>query len=250
MELRKRLQMVSSASVASADTNRIRLIEKYLGLDYAVDSKNSVIDYSFVKLPDVRIQLVSDNREMMRFRYGTRYHEIDFDEFCRYAHLQIEMLLNYYYDMKNNSDLQSIKNHIKTYNPKAQIDSAGSLSAIMFNFKLWAFDKEMRLEYNLKKSIENLKSVRNELSHRSTIKNNFDVDGYRDKLKSFGIPMCSNGTINWKLLNQDVVKKNIYDTKLKDDYSKYTFMLWYTDQPFDNIICNIKDFAKIVSTNI
>ena len=62
--------------------------------------------------------------------------------------------------------------------------------------------------------------------------------------------MCSNGTINWKLLNQDVVKKNIYDTKLKDDYSKYTFMLWYTDQPFDNIICNIKDFAKIVSTNI
>ena len=249
-ELRKRLGIASSAAFVSTDTERIRLIEKYLGLDYAVDTRNSVVDYSFVKMPDVRSQLVSDNREMMRFRYGTRYHEIDFDEFCRYALLQIEMLLNYFYDIKNNSDLQSIKNHIKTYNPKAQIDSAGSLSAIALNVKLWAFGNEMKLDRKLKDSLEYLRSVRNELSHRSTIKNDFDVDGYTDKLKSHNIPMYSNGTINWKLLNQDVVKKNIYDTKLKDDYSKYAFMLWYTFQPFDDIIDNVKDFAHIICTKI
>ena len=250
-ELRKRLGIASSATiVSSTETERIKRIEKYLGLDYDVDTRNSVVDYSFVKMPDVYSQLVSDNREMMRFRYGTRYHEIDFDEFCRYAHLQVEMLLNYFYDIKNNSDLQSIKDHIKRYNPGAKIDTATTLSAIAFNVKLWAFSTEMHLENKLKDSFENLRMVRNELSHRSTIKNYFDVDDFNQKLKTFGIPLYNNGMINWSLLKQDYIKKNIYDTKLKDDYQKYTFMLWYPCQPFDDIIGNLNDFAKIIHSKI
>ncbi len=119
-ELRKRLGMASSANVLSLDDKRIRKIEKYLGLDYSVDTLKSSIDYSFIEMDDVRNQLISDNREMMRFRYGTRYHEIDFDEFCRYALLQAEMLLNYYYDVVNHSDLGAIISHIKTYNTSAK----------------------------------------------------------------------------------------------------------------------------------
>lgn len=249
-ELRKRLGMAPSATIVSPnDTERIRHIEKYLGLDYTVDTRNSVVDYSFVNMLDIRDQLISDNREMMRFRYGTRYHEIDFDEFCRYAHLQIEMLLNYFYDIKNNSDLQSIKNHIKKYNKKAEIDTATNLSAIAFGVKLWAFAKETNLDWRLEENIKSIKEVRNGLSHRSTIKNNFDVDEFRNKIKSFDMPMKGD-YINKDLLKNDKTKKEIYDTQLKNEYNKYTFMLWYLSKPFDVIIGNIKDFAQIVCSNI
>ena len=96
--LRKRLGINATRTIPIAENNdKINRIEKYLGLDYSVDAQNSVIDYSYIKDEKVKNQLISDNREMMRFRYGTRYHEIDFDEFCRFAHLQAEMLLNYYY---------------------------------------------------------------------------------------------------------------------------------------------------------
>ncbi len=248
-ELRKRLQIMSSANASSDNEERIERIEKYLGLDFYVDTKSSNVDYSFVKLPDVRAQLISDNREMMRFRFGTRYHEIDFDEFCRYAHLQFEMLLNYFYDVKNNSDLCSIKNHIRQYNTKAEVDSANSLSAISFNSKLWAFDNEMHLAKRLKNKIENLRKVRNELSHRSTVRNEFDIDDYYNKLKSFNIPMKGKW-INFEQLNLDVKKKGIFDSELEADYSNYTFMLWYLSKPFDDIVRNINDFAKVVSSQV
>ena len=139
-ELRKRLKITSSAK-SVYDVERIANIEKYLGLDFYVDTKTSNVDYSFIKLPDVKAQLISDNREMMRFRYGTRYHKINFAEFCRYAHFQIEMLLNYYYNIANKSDLNSIKEQIKKYNQKKadDVEKANSLESISYSIKLWAF---------------------------------------------------------------------------------------------------------------
>lgn len=61
-ELRKRLDITSSAK-SVYDEERIARIEKYLGLDFYVDTKASNVDYSFIKLPDVKAQLISDNRE-------------------------------------------------------------------------------------------------------------------------------------------------------------------------------------------
>ena len=81
-ELRKALMITAPSNQAKVDDSSLKHIEKYLGLDYYVDSQNSSVDYCFVDMADVRAQLISDNREMMRFRYGTRYHEIDLHEFC------------------------------------------------------------------------------------------------------------------------------------------------------------------------
>ncbi len=250
-ELRKRLGITSTAVHVSTDTERIKLIEKYLGLDYAVDAKASVVDYSFVKMPDVFSLLVSDNREMMRFRYGTRYHEIDFDEFCRYAHLQTEMLLNYYYDITNNSELESIKNNIKKFNQKAKgLDTADSLSAIPFNVKFWAFCNEVKLAKKLRDEIDNLRNVRNKLSHRNTIKSEFDVEEYRNKLKSSRIPTYDNGKINFDELGKNPNLKAIYDTEFNKEYSNYLFEIWYLTKPFDSIIKTIDGFAKVVNSKI
>jgi hypothetical protein len=106
VELRRKLGITSSVKATSYPSGfdkRVEHIEKYLGLDYYVDGQPSLIDYSFVKETEIRAQLISDNREMMRHRYGTRFHIINFDEYCRYAHLQVEMLLNYYYDRVDNT---------------------------------------------------------------------------------------------------------------------------------------------------
>lgn len=71
-----------SASVRSSSDERISKIEKYLGLDFYADSMSSVIDYSYIPEVDIRAQLISDNREMLRFRYGTRFHEIFLKNFA------------------------------------------------------------------------------------------------------------------------------------------------------------------------
>lgn len=251
-ELRKRLDITSSAK-SVYDEERIARIEKYLGLDFYVDTKTSNVDYSFIKLPDVKAQLISDNREMMRFRYGTRYHEIDFAEFCRYAHFQIEMLLNYYYDIANKSDLNSIKGQIKYYNPKAKgLDDAKSIGSISYNVKLWAFNKEHKINWNLCEMCENLRKVRNELSHRSVSEDKTSIDSYQKHLKEQGFPLNKKGdvSLNWKDKEADKELWELYDNQIKDseDYKHYKYLIWYYRIPFDDIVNGLNEIAGVIRT--
>ena len=248
-ELRKRLDITSSAK-SVYDEERIVRIEKYLGLDFYVDTKTSNVDYSFIKLPDVKAQLISDNREMMRFRYGTRYHEIDFAEFCRYAHFQVEMLLNYYYDIANKSDLNSIKGQIKYYNPKAKgLDDAKSLGAISYSTKLWAFNKEYRIDYNL---YENLRKVRNELSHRSVSEDKISIDSYQKHLKEQGFPLNKKGdvSLNWKDKEADKELKELFNSQIKnsEDFKHYKYLIWYYATPFDDVVNGLNEIAGVICT--
>ena len=251
-ELRKRLDITSSAK-SVYDEERIARIEKYLGLDFYVDTKTSNVDYSFIKLPDVKAQLISENREMMRFRYGTRYHEIDFAEFCRYAHFQIEMLLNYYYDIANKSDLNSIKEQIKYYNPKAKgLDDAKSIGSISYNVKLWAFNKEHKINWNLCEMCENLRKVRNELSHRSVSEDKTSIDSYQKHLKEQGFPLNKKGdvSLNWKDKEADKELWELYDNQIKDseDYKHYKYLIWYYRTPFDDIVNGLNEIAGVIRT--
>ena len=251
-ELRKRLDITSSAK-SVYDEERIVRIEKYLGLDFYVDTKTSNVDYSFIKLPDVKAQLISDNREMMRFRYGTRYHEIDFAEFCRYAHFQIEMLLNYYYDIANKSDLNSIKEQIKYYNPTAKgFEDSKSLGAISYNTKLWAFNNEHKINRKLREICENLRKVRNELSHRSVSEDKIRIDSYQKHLKEQGFPLNKKGdvSLNWKDKEADKELWELYDNQIKDseDYKHYKYLIWYYRTPFDDIINGLNEIAGVIST--
>ena len=194
-------------------------------------------------------QLICDNREMMRFRYGTRYHEIDFDEFCRYALLQAEMLLNYYYDVKNHSDFEAIISHIQTYNKMAKgLDYAKALSSISFNVKLWAFKEENDMGNPLYTMLDNIRTVRNEQSHRSIMMVDFDIDTYQATLKGYGIPLLSNGFVNWKTLVNNNEAKYIFDTKIAKtaQYKQYNFMLWYIPKPFESIANGLSDFSILI----
>lgn len=249
-EMQKLFGKTVSASVVNDDDRRISHIERYLGLDYYVDSMESIIDYTFINEDEVRDKLISDNREMMRFRFGTRSHKVDFEEFCRYAQLQAEMLLNYFYTQKQSS-IQDIISHIKRYNEKAKIsDDTTSISSISFSVKLWAFNNEFKI--NIQDTFDHVREVRNNQSHRTPQKNTFSIEAYQKKLTDLGIILKSDGTFDYYQTKQNMVAYNIYESKVKKtkEFSTYKYLLWLNDKPYDDVIEKLKSLANCVKNNL
>ena len=127
--------------VSPSENKDIKNIERYLGLDYKLDSRYSPCDYSF--LDDfLQEKAESDYREMRRFQLGLRGHKKDFAEFCRYAILQAELILNFFYDEYYidkggiSEAIDDIKFYSKYKNPNNDILY---IENIPFNNKLWAF---------------------------------------------------------------------------------------------------------------
>lgn len=250
-ELRRRLGISSPIVAISHDNQRIEHIEKYLGLDFYMDTRNSNVDYSFVHIPDVKAMLISDNREMMRFRCGTRYHKTDFREFCRYAHFQIEMLLNYYYDVINKSDLDDIKAHIKRCNPNGKgLDKAKSLEEIPYSVKLWAFHDEHKKEHKINWTLwNNIRKVRNELSHRSVTDDKLSIAKYQEQLKEQEMALTQKGYILFDQGNEEQIKE-AKKIRGSEKYKKYEYLLWYHEMPFDTIVMELKKISVIICNAI
>lgn len=251
-ELRKALEIAPSAMGVSMPFTRFSQIEKYLGLDYYVDSQPSLIDYSFVTELAVKAQLISDNREMMRFRYGTRYHAIHFEEYCRYALLQGEMLLNYFYD-KRHSTIREIIEHIQKYNSTARIKAdLSSLSEISFNVKFWAFEKEFSIDQHLSISWNNIRKVRNTLSHRSVESDEMCVSNYKKKLIAMNLPLSEDGYVKTTKLVMGSTEYNLYHNMVKndEDYKKYLYLIWLSKKPFNEVFQSLNSLAIIVKSNI
>lgn len=249
-EMQKLFDQTVSASVVKNDDERISHIEKYLGLDYYIDSMQSVIDYTFITEDEVRNKLVSDNREMMRFRYGTRSHKVDFEEFCRYAQLQAEMLLNYFYSTKDVT-IQNIISHIKQYNPKASISDVNtSLTSISFSVKLWAYDSEFKV--NIRETFDHVREVRNSQSHRTPQKEDFSIESYQKKLLDWKISLKSDGSFDWYQTKQNTLAYNIYESKVKNtkDFALYNYLLWYNSKPYDDVVEKLKKLTDSVKNNL
>lgn len=230
---------------------QIDSIEHYLGLDYTVDTQDATIDYSFVADQFAYRQLVSDNREMMRFRYGTRYHKTDFLEFCRFALLQAEMLINYLYNY-NKPSFESIKQRIVQFNKKANLDSNETLESINFSVKFWAFCSEFKLSNPTKTTIDNVRQIRNEQSHRSLTSEDFSICEYQAWLNHLNMPLKQNGEVDWFAIQDKEDLLNIYSTQINrsDKYKTYCYALWCKRQPFDEVQQAILKLAKCVSSNI
>lgn len=76
---------------------RVATIEKCMGIDFELDDIKPV-NYDFIKDNLMRDKINAYYREMLRYQFGTRNHKICFGEFCRLAVIQIEFMLNYYYN--------------------------------------------------------------------------------------------------------------------------------------------------------
>ena len=250
-ELRKALGIGTSANGALSSDKRIEHIERYLGLDYYVDNQKSIIDYSFIQEPEVRAQLISDNREMMRFRYGTRYHAINFDEFCRYAHLQAEMLLNYFYDFKNDN-INSVIAHIKKLNPTANLDNVKSLGNVSYNSKLWAFKTEFNLDFKIYTILDYLRKVRNDSSHRSPEKEEKSIHDYRKQLVNMGMPLKQDGEVDYYKLEDGSPKKILYSNMVnnKDWYKEYLYLIWLHNESYESVVNAVDTLKQKVKNNL
>lgn len=248
----KKTAAETSVVYTSSQEERIRNIESYLGLDKEIDNKDSSISYSFVKDTDVRQKLIQDNREMRRYRYGTRGHKVDFYEYCRYALLQMEMLLNYYYTTVDKDVLTDIIKRIKTYNSYYK-GGHTSLSSIPVTAKFWAFFNEYKNEINYQDFTEHFThvcNVRNEVSHRCPEKDKEDISAYKKQLERWGYALTSIGLVNTFILN-DEQKKN-YEERLKNTpkYKNYKYLIWVNSQPFENIHDTIKEMTRVLKEGL
>lgn len=173
--LRAELQRRYGSAVAEA--RGVEEIERYLGLDYAVDSLPCRIDYTFVQSdnPALYDQLVSDFREMMRNRYGTRYHKIDFDEYCKYAHFQAEALTNYFLEVVSGGELNQAKEFIKIHNPRFEYKPwMNAIESIPYQYKMWAICNASQHKSEAF-VLSDVADTRNTINHRS-VKSNLEEE--------------------------------------------------------------------------
>lgn len=90
----------SNTEQSTTDSERIKEIHDYLLLDNWTEQIYSVAGYDYVDMPEkpsFREKMVSDWREMKRYRYGIANRPISYVDFCSHAHFQAEGIVNYYH---------------------------------------------------------------------------------------------------------------------------------------------------------
>ena len=193
-----------------------------------------VIDYSDIKNEIVRNQLFRDCIEMSKYRLGKINDTINFDEYCRYAHMQAEELLNYFYTEKFYGNMDFVQEFIVKYFPIYTVKSSiQSLNQISYLPKLSAFVKAYDLEKGSFKSIiEFLNNLRNEMSHRNSLEiHNEDVIMKKILEKNINVQSSYFDYLNSSKQDIDLFKKGrfIY-LKRKQDYEEIIQNLDYLKQ--------------------
>ena len=241
-ELRKELGMPPRVDKAVLSN-----VEKYLGLDYNQDTALSLIDYSFVQDETTRNILEADNREMMRFRYGTRAHKVDFESFCSYVHLQAEMLLNYYYTVVEEGDDEKIREHICKYYEKASTLKGTSVESISFAVKWYAFKNEAELKlYPPDDNLDYARIIRNAQFHRNPeTEGRTSIDEMIKQLEEKKFRLKPNGAVVQYKLSEE--QKIIIQSK---QYKDYLFLVWRKRMPYTEICNSLNELAIKVKDKI
>ena len=274
--LRNKLGITVASSPVPVQDERIGKIEEYLGLDYKIDTISPAgtvyheLDYSFIKDSAVRKMLEVDFREMMRYKCGCRSHYKDFKEFCKYAHYQLEGLINYFMEIwslddEDKFDAELAKKNIRDNWPKElddptfrtevkspdDIDYFQKVTSILkflgINKKVvsqFQYDtiysptkEKVQITYYLGDVIHNIRRVRNELSHRGTdkIKNINDLIEKFEKRRKFGRDTLNNVIFTFDLKSQE-------DKDVK-------YYMWFNYTPWDDVIkavCMLEEAAREV----
>jgi len=210
---------------------KINLIRDYLSVDV-----NRVIDYSNFEEP-ARESLFRDCLEMGRYEKGTPSHKIDFGEFCRYAHLQCEEMINYFFNKISKKSIividQFIQENVAGYKP---IKKPTEIHHIYYTHKLSAFKSISQIA---KKSIHIfwfLNEYRNELSHRNSLTTSTDDKNLASYEKS--------GFLGAQI---DIQK---LDNKEKEIYNRGRYIITKRNQDFNLIYDSIEDLKRQVINSL
>lgn len=209
-----------------------------------------LIDFSFVADEYTRECFNADYREMLRNRFGSRSHKIDFSEYCRFSLIIAERALNIFYS--KDTDIEIIKNRLKKFNPSAKIDNAVALKDIPFSVKLWSFCNEYELK-SVKQTLDFVREVRNMKSHGqvSTEDDETWFQGEYQQFKKRGFPLRSDGTVDWYILkNEKPELWKCYQKKIQNTvaHKKYIQLAWQREQPFDEVNSRLKELVSFINT--
>lgn len=262
--LREKLQVgatIVAPVSASMPDERISKIEEYLALDRKLDdispagTKYKEVTYSFIKDVAVRDMLVSDFREMMRYRYGTRSHKVDFMEFCKYAHFQLEGLVNYFMEAWSLDDddkvnIEIAKDNILENWPRKldaptfrkdlktieDIDYFQKVTAIItfleinsnvisrIQYETPFFSDKVQIVNYLSEVVSYIRRTRNELSHRGKIKKK-NIDALIEQFE------CQ------KQPQKDAVGNWVYPFNTQNQNDKdVKYYMWYKYTPWNDVI--------------
>ena len=242
-EFQKRLK--ESPLFQTADPDSLQRMEKYLSLDYKIDER-VFPDYSVIGDETVRERLNSDFREMLRYEYGTRSHRIDFPEFCRYAVLQVEMLVNYYLDKKFSGDIDRIVADIRTSFPEfSTYEGLAQVSEIALKTKLYHIKNVFGWDRNTLNVYLYAADVRNKQSHRSLMVGKDLIKETEEKLKAAGAWNERMEKPDFKK-NEEGVSKAVAAIG-QDALNEYNFQVWFDSQPFDAVTTAIKQLCDAVA---
>ena len=227
----------------SDDNTTLGKISSYLSLDYELDDKDFP-DYSFIGEESARAALLADFREMLRYQYGTRSHRIDFPEFCRYGVMQIEMLVNYFFEKKYDSNFDGVVNAIQltnsSYNPGEYLSQ---ISDIPLKTKVYRIRHELGWDNNTLSPILNAIEVRNRQSHRSLRLDKDKILDYERHLKEGKVWFYRDDVPMYKrAVEQGVLTQ--------DEMNEYKFQVWLDRQPFDEIISSIHRLSSAIESSL
>jgi hypothetical protein len=210
---------------------KINLIKDYLSIDL-----NRVIDYSYFKEP-TKESLFRDCLEMGRYEKGTPNHKINFGEFCRYAHLQAEEMINYFFNIITNNDIniidQFIQEKVPAYKPTRK---PSEVHHVFYTYKLTAFKSVSQLPNKYISIFYFLNEYRNELSHR----NSMTISTENDDLSRFEKSGFLNSKIDFDRL----------DSKQKEIYNKGRFVINKREKNFDLIYDSLEELKKRIKDTL
>ena len=227
-------------ATATGDPGALQKIESYLSLDFKIDSE-LLEDYSFITDEGVRRQLLTDYREMLRYQFGTRSHKVDFLEFCRYAHLQTEMLINYNLETVFKGDFTAMVNAMREAYPDFKVsDQASSASDIYLKSRLYFIGGVLDLPKKDVTAFIHVYEVRNRQSHRSLRLNRDIIAEIGEKLKDPQLKK-KDGNIDYDKANKVIGK---------DRMGEYWFQTWFDRQPFAEVTANLRRLSDAIRNDI
>ena len=99
---------------------------------------------------------------------------------------------------------------------------------------------------------ENLRKVRNELSHRSVSEDKICIDSYQKHLKEQGFPLNKKGEVSFYRKDKEADRelKELYNSQINnsEDHKHYKYLIWYYGTPFDDIVNGLNEIASVIRT--
>jgi hypothetical protein len=210
--------------------SKISLIEKYLFIDV-----RNTIDYLEFEQP-TQEQLFRDCLEMCRHEKGTPNHKKDFGEFCRYAHLQAEEMINYFFNKTSNFDIEEVVIFLKKHSNYNPLKNPQNLNQIPYSIKLPAYKNYSKIEKPIVDLLFSINNFRNELSHR----NSLSIVKDDQILKLYEEKCFTKSSIDYSMLSK-------IDLSILND-GKY--IIWKRLQNFKGVYNVLEELKKSILFNV